>query len=1693
VYDPSGREIFNTNSPYDQGPDSGLTLTTNGTYQVVVDSRYYQSTGDYKFRFLDRAAATEVSLDTDITGTFDNSGQGSDIYHFKLTDSRYLYVDGQSGNGSWIIYGPNGQRVSSQSIAYDQEFWLGAGDYFLVAQGNGYGDPNYRMRIVTPELNSAPMNLGTTISGSISEKGEQDYYTFTGTAGQQLFYDAMGGNYYNYVKIYDPSGRQIFNTNSPYDQGPDNGLTLSMNGTYRVVVDGEGETTGDYKFRFLDRAAATKIELDTDITGTFDNGGQGSDIYHFTLTDSRYLYIDGQGGTGAWLIYGPNGQRVSSQSISYDQEFWLGAGDYFLVAQGYGYGDLNYRLRIVTPELNTVPMTVGETISGSISEKGGQDYYTFNGKAGQQLFLDSLGSDYFQAKLLDPTGRVIYDGDLRYDRGPDNGLTLSMTGEYRFIIDGIGEGTGNYKFRLLDKATATALTFDTDFTGTFEFNGLGSKAYRFAGTQGQYFYLDASSGQASNAWLLYGPGGQFIRSGYVQDGFYDDAEFALPASGEYMLVMQGNGATNQNYSIHLAKPELTTQPLTLGTAINSMLDKRGEQDSYTFDGTIGQQLFFDALSGNSSLKARLYAPSGVLVADRDTVSDWGAFNLTETGTYRLVIDGDRTATGSYGFTLSDHASAPALAFGLPVTGRLDAGNSVKLYRFTGRSGQQLSFDLNAANWNGANWVLYDPSGKVVKAPAVGSPDFTATLGANGLYTLAIVGNGSNSVDYGFAINDVSVSSVRNSGLGVVQSGYLSAGQTVDYNFTATAGTMIRVDGQNQNYYYGWYIRTRLLNPDGTPVFSDMDSRSNSGPILLEQSGNYKLQVFSYYGVDGNYQFNVQELPNSFRSPNFNYLEIGSSVSGTLNSLQDKVFTFQGATGQKLLFNAIAGQNVQATLYDQSGNEIISVNDIQWYRDSGAVTLTQDGFYYLVIQNNEYSGRDFTFQLSDMTIAPEVTYGLSKVGSVANSQENQFFKLHADAGERLYFDSITSTNPGGDYWNYRWKLFGPGNTVLFDTYQSYDAEVIAPTTGDYYLEIQGGYSTGKTDYNFRVLNPQDRKGDIVTPGTGEQSANSANSLGLFPVKLEVKDTRGATALQDFNIRLWPDPENGNPVIISTPETRFSLVDKVYRYQLKSVDPDGDPLTYRLLDAPLGALIDNATGELLWFPENKYTPGSTANFKVEVSDKRGGKDIQVFIVDVYGNLGKIQGAVFDDLNLNGFRDTKLVSGANPAIIFTIDISGSTIAPFFGEEGDKSTRTVLEAEVAAALTMIDTVVAQGAGDRVKFGIIPFKNDAVIQDMDLTTPGLQVYTTANADANNNGIADIREILQSYRPNGSSNLTGALQSLSTLVEVLPGDPNFILMSDGYTRLDSVFAAQTITDIKNKGANVTAFGVGIYSSIDIIKEIDPNAERITDFDKLIDIFSGFDDRYAVEPLKENVTVYLDLNNNGVLDVGEPNQLTKKDTGESALGTNRNYYKFDNLLPGTYTVRTSVPSGFKATTPSTNAYVDTVTVNGEDFVHLFGVGKIGEPPNQDPAFVTTPPDLTKLKAGQTLIYRATARDADAEPVTYGLVFAPDGMTVDTKTGEVVWTPTAQQVTKYHEALKAEQDRLTALGRGAFAPKVVEFNVLLRAQDGRGGQALQYVKVQLLPDNNAPIFTSTPDNTKPQIGKAFQYQAKQQFSL
>src|SRR5205823_320159 len=94
------------------------------------------------------------------------------------------------------------------------------------------------------------------------------------------------------------------------------------------------------------------------------------------------------------------------------------------------------------------------------------------------------------------------------------------------------------------------------------------------------------------------------------------------------------------------------------------------------------------------------------------------------------------------------------------------------------------------------------------------------------------------------------------------------------------------------------------------------------------------------------------------------------------------------------------------------------------------------------------------------------------------------------------------------------------------------------------------------------------------------------------------------------------------------------------------------------------------------------------------------------------------------------------------------------------------------------------------------------------------------------------------------------------------------------------------------------------------------------------------------------------------------------------------------------------------------------------------------------------------------YQAQASDADHDLVTYSLASAPQGMTINASTGQIAWTPSAAVV-----------------GRQA---------ILIQADDGHGGRALQRFDLTVLPAtaNRAPVFYTPPVVTAT-VGSAYSY--------
>ncbi len=139
-----------------------------------------------------------------------------------------------------------------------------------------------------------------------------------------------------------------------------------------------------------------------------------------------------------------------------------------------------------------------------------------------------------------------------------------------------------------------------------------------------------------------------------------------------------------------------------------------------------------------------------------------------------------------------------------------------------------------------------------------------------------------------------------------------------------------------------------------------------------------------------------------------------------------------------------------------------------------------------------------------------------------------------------------------------------------------------------------------------LTVEGETGLVTWTPTGKQ-------VGIQEVTLVVEDGRRGKTTQIFDVLVLPEEGNHAPIIISEP-VLTAIGGETYNYDVKAVDPDGDTLTYSLIEAPQGATIEPDTGEITWFPSGEDLGEHTVT--VQVKDGRGGVDQQTYILSVPG---------------------------------------------------------------------------------------------------------------------------------------------------------------------------------------------------------------------------------------------------------------------------------------------------------------------------------------------------------------------------------------------------------------------------------------------------------------------------------------------
>jgi hypothetical protein len=87
-------------------------------------------------------------------------------------------------------------------------------------------------------------------------------------------------------------------------------------------------------------------------------------------------------------------------------------------------------------------------------------------------------------------------------------------------------------------------------------------------------------------------------------------------------------------------------------------------------------------------------------------------------------------------------------------------------------------------------------------------------------------------------------------------------------------------------------------------------------------------------------------------------------------------------------------------------------------------------------------------------------------------------------------------------------------------------------------------------------------------------------------------------------------NSRPSITSTPTVPSAGTQ--FEYRVQAVDPEGDPLSYRLETAPAGMVIDETTGHIRW--PTAQAPAGTHHVRVVVEDAGGGRAFQEFDLNI-----------------------------------------------------------------------------------------------------------------------------------------------------------------------------------------------------------------------------------------------------------------------------------------------------------------------------------------------------------------------------------------------------------------------------------------------------------------------------------------------
>lgn len=465
IYKPDGTQLANTFSCGSVILIEPQTLPESGNYTVVIDPTGAAIGG---------ASVTLYDV-TDVTGPITVDGPSVNVPLPTPGQNARLTFDGIAGqrvsangvsnfNGCWNfgIYKPDGTVLNNvfgcgDNIFIEPQTLPVAGTYTLVVDPTGAVTGQVTLNLYeVVDVSGAITPNGPAVPVSLPAPGQNARLTFDGTVGQRI--SAHGVSNFNgcwNFGILKPDGSQLTNTFSCGDNIFIEPQTLPVAGTYTLLIDPSGATTGQVTVNAYDVVDVTgSAAIDgPSVPSTISTPGQTARLAFDGTAGQRVSINSTASMTGCWTlaILKTDGSQLTStftcgSSIFIEPQTLPVSGTYTVVIDpsGAATGQATVTLFNVVDATGTLTLG-GPAVNVSITVPGQNANLTFSGTTGQQATVRVSGSTMscVRVTLLKPDGSSLTS---TFSCGGTFNLatqTLPVDGTYSITVDPSGANMGS--------------------------------------------------------------------------------------------------------------------------------------------------------------------------------------------------------------------------------------------------------------------------------------------------------------------------------------------------------------------------------------------------------------------------------------------------------------------------------------------------------------------------------------------------------------------------------------------------------------------------------------------------------------------------------------------------------------------------------------------------------------------------------------------------------------------------------------------------------------------------------------------------------------------------------------------------------------------------------------------------------------------------------------------------------------------------------------------------------------------------------------------------------------------------------------------------------------------------------------------------------------------------------------------------